>query len=45
MLKQTGPEIDPNGKNGKADKCDKMVILVKLGETVNPTGAREMLKC
>ena len=32
MLKQSGPEIDWGGKNGKADNCDKMVILAKLGK-------------
>ena len=30
MLKQTGAKIDPGGKNGKADECDKMVFSVKL---------------
>ena len=43
MLEQTGPKIDPNGKNGKSDKCDKMVILVKLGNGKRDRGA-EMFK-
>ena len=43
MLKQSGPKIDPGSKNGKADKCDKMVIWANW-KTVNPTGAREMFK-
>ena len=43
MLKQTGPKIDSNGKNGKADKCDKMIILVKMGNGKRDRGAK-MLK-
>ena len=29
MLKHAGPEIGTNGKNCNANKCAKMVILVK----------------
>ena len=43
MLKQTGPKIVPNGKNGKSDKRNKMLILVKLGNGNRDRGA-EMLK-
>ena len=31
LRKQTGQKIDPNSKNGKSDKCDKMAISAKMG--------------
>ena len=39
MLKRAGPEIDSNDKNGKADKCDKTVISVKLENCKPDRGA------
>ena len=41
LLKQAGPKIDPNGKNGKADKCGKMVILVQQGKPQTRQGRGE----
>ena len=43
MLQRSGPGIDSSGKNGKADKCDKMVILVNQGNG-KPGRARGILK-
>ena len=41
MLKQTGPKIDPTGKNGKADKCDKNGNIGKTGGNGKPDRARK----